>query len=78
MMPKKMVKSIAVVLAVLMFISILAVILQVVAVDSAAILASTPVTGDNMLDYIIPIAILAVAVIVVIACVILPKMKKSN
>lgn len=77
MMPKKMVKTIAIVLAALMFISILAVITQVVAVDANSLIV-TPATGDNVLDYIIPIVIFIVAVIVVIACLVIPKLKKKD
>lgn len=77
MMPKKMIKIIAIALAALMLMSVIAVFLQVIAVDANALI-STPITGDNDLDYIIPIAILAIAVIAVVACLVMPKLKKSD
>ncbi len=77
MMPKKVIKIIAIVLAALMLMSVIAVFLQVIAVDATALL-SPPITGDNDLDYIIPIAVLAIAVIAVVACLVMPKLKKND
>ncbi|MCM1364179.1 MAG: hypothetical protein NC122_06870 [Faecalibacterium sp.] len=79
MMSKKMIKVISLILAGLMILSAVAVLLQVFAVDgSAAILAVTPKTGDNDLDYIVPIALIAAAVVAITVCLILPKLKKKD
>ncbi len=77
MLPKKVVKAVAIVLACLMIISVGAVAMSVFAFDAAAVMSTTPVTGDSMMDYILPICIFAIAVVIVIACVVLPKLKKK-
>lgn len=78
MMSKKMIKIISLVLAGLMILSAVAVLLQVFAVDGATVLSSTPKTGDNDLDYIVPIALIAAAAVAIIVCLILPKLKKKE
>lgn len=78
MLPKKMVKIICVVLAALMVLSGVAVLIQVFAADSAVITTATPKTGDNDLDTIVPIVLIVAAVLAIIACLILPKLKKKD
>ena len=77
MMPKKMIRSISIILAGLMVLSVVAVLVNVIAVDENAYLSVFP-TGDNDLDYIVPIALIAVAAIAVVVCLVLPKIKKNK
>lgn len=77
MMPKGMIKIICIVMAALMILSVGAVVLQVFAVDGAAILAATPATGDNDSDYLIPAGLAVAAILVIGVCVVLPKLKKK-
>ncbi len=77
MLPKKMVKIICIVLAALMLLSGVAVLVQVFASDAATVTAA-PSTGDNDLDTIVPIALIAAAVLAIVACLVLPKLKKKN
>lgn len=80
MMPKSVTKVICIIMAALMLLSVIAVLLQVVAVDEAKfnIVSYTPVTGDSATDYLIPIGIILAAVLVIGICVVLPKMKKKD
>ena len=79
MFPKKMVKVICLVLAALMLLSGVAVLIQVFAADAAAISTTvTPKTGENDMDTIVPIALIAAAVLAIAACLILPKIKKKK
>ena len=79
MFPKKMVKVICLVLAALMLLSGVTVLIQVFAADAAAISATvTPKTGENDMDTIVPIALIAAAVLAIAACLILPKIKKKK
>lgn len=79
MFPKKMVKIICLVLAALMILSGVAVLIQVFAADSTAISATvTPKTGENDMDTVVPIALIAAAVLAIVACLVLPKIKKKN
>lgn len=78
MMSKKAIKIISLVLAVLMILSAVAVLVQVFAADSSAVVASVPATGDNDLDYAVPAALIAVAVVAAVICLVLPKIKKKN
>lgn len=71
MMNKKMIRVICIILAALMALSGLAVLTQVFAMEANAV----PVTGDDDMRFIVPIAIVAVAVIAVVACLVLPKRK---
>ena len=77
MMPKKMIRIISIILAGLMVLSVVAVLVNVIAVDKNAYLSVVP-TGDNDLDYIVPIALIAVAAIAVVVCLVLPKIKKNK
>ncbi len=79
MMPKAMIKGICIFLAVLMVLSVGAVIVQVIAAEPMAMQAYVaPVTGDNDADYIIPVGIGLLAVLAVGVCLILPKLKKKE
>ena len=78
MMPKPVIKGICIFLAGLMILSIVAVVLQVVAVEPGVVAYATPVTGENDADYIIPIGLGLLAVIAVGVCVFLPKMRKTE
>ncbi|MGN1418785.1 MAG: hypothetical protein ACI4W6_05600 [Acutalibacteraceae bacterium] len=78
MLPKKAVKIICIVLAVLMALSAVAVLTAVFAVDAESIVHIAPTTGDNDLDYIVPIALIAVAVLAAVICLVLPKIKKKD
>lgn len=79
MMNKKMVKVICIVMAGLMLLSACAVLLQVFAASEKEIVESTvtPVTGDGLSDYIIPIGIVGLAVLGIVISLVLPKMKKK-
>ena len=77
MMPKKMIRIISVILAGLMILSVVAVLVNVFAADGNTALSAV-VTGDNDLDYIVPIALIAVAAIAVVVCLVLPKIKKNK
>lgn len=74
MMNKKMIKVICIILAALMALSGLAVLTQVFAMEANVV----PVTGDDDMRFIVPIVIVAVAVIAVAACLVLPKLKKKD
>lgn len=79
MMPKAMVKGICIALAVLMVLSVGAVVIQVIAAEPVAVQGyATPVTGDNDADYIIPIGIALLAVLAIGVCVLLPKFRKKE
>lgn len=77
MMPKKMIKIICLVMAALMILSVFAVVLQVFAIDADVMVLSTPVTGDNDGDYLIPAGIGILALLAVGVCIVLPKLKKK-
>ena len=81
MMSRKMVKIICIIMAVLMILSVGAVVLQVIAADESAALANVamvPATGDNDGDYIIPAGVAVAAILAVVVCLVLPKMKKKD
>ncbi len=79
MMSKTMIKIICIIMAVLMVLSVGAVVLQVFAVDEGAVLNyAAPVTGDSGSDYLVPAGIAVAAVLAVVLCLVLPKMKKGN
>lgn len=78
MMPKKVIKIICLVMAALMLLSVFAVVLQVFAVDGDVMLLSTPATGDNDGDYLIPAGIGIVALLAVGICLVLPKLKNKK
>lgn len=77
MMPKKMIRVISIILAGLMILSVVAVLVNVFAADASTILPAVE-TGDNDLDYIVPIALIAVAAVAVVLCLVLPKIKKNK
>lgn len=76
MMPKGMIKAICIVMAALMLLSVIAVVLQVVAVDESALLM-VPATGDNDGDYLIPAGLGVAALLAIVVCIALPKLKKK-
>lgn len=76
MMPKGMIKVICVIMAALMLLSVVAVLVQVIAVDESMLLAM-PATGDNDGDYLIPAGLGVAALLAIAVCVILPKLKKK-
>ena len=76
MMPKGVIKVICIVMAALMLLSVIAVVLQVVAVDESALLM-VPATGDNDGDYLIPAGLGVAALLAIVLCVALPKLKKK-
>ena len=76
MMPKGMIKAICIVMAALMLLSVVAVVLQVVAVDESAFLM-VPATGDNDGDYLIPAGLGVAALLAIVVCIALPKLKKK-
>lgn len=79
MFPKKMVKVICLILAALMILSGVAVLIQVFAADiPAANAMAIPATGENDMDTIVPIALIAAAVLAIAACLIIPKIKKKK
>ena len=80
MMSKKMIKVICIIMAGLMILSACAVLLQVFAVDEAVVISGTviPDTGDSDMDYIIPAGIAVAAVLAVVLCLVLPKIKKDE
>lgn len=79
MFPKKMVKVICLILAALMILSCVAVLVQVFAADAEVVRAAvTPKTGENDMDTIVPIALIAAAVLAIVACLVLPKLKKKK
>ena len=77
MMPKGMIKAICIVMAALMILSVVAVVLQVVAVDEAFAPLMVPATGDNDSDYLIPAGLGVAALLAIALCGVLPKLKKK-
>ena len=80
MMNRKMVKIICIIMAAIMLLSVGAVVLQVFAADEKAIVASTvtPETGDGLSDYILPAGIAVAAILAVVLCLVLPKIKNKK
>ncbi len=76
MMPKGVIKAICIVMAALMLLSVVAVVLQVVAIDESALLM-VPATGDNDGDYLIPAGLGVAALLAIGVCIVLPKLKKK-
>ena len=75
MMSKKVVKIICIVMAVLMGLSVLAVVLQAFAIDEMTVV---PNTGVEDIPIGLLAAIIGVAVIILTVCLVLPKLKKRN
>ena len=80
MMSRKMVKVLCIIMAGLMLLSAGAVLLQVFALDASALPlnAAVPDTGDSAADYIIPAGLAVAAVLAIVICAALPKMKKEE
>lgn len=80
MMNKTMIRIICIIMAALMILSVGAVVLQVFAVGENSFVAETvtPDTGDSAADYIIPAGIAVAAVLAVVVCLVLPKLKKKE
>ena len=79
MMSKKTIKIICIIMAALMLVSVVAVALQVVAVDEAYYETYVnPATGDSDSDYLVPAGIAVAAVLAVIICLVLPKIKSKD
>lgn len=80
MMNRKMVKVICIIMAALMLLSVGAVVLQVFAVDEAAQAQTVvlPDTGDGLSDYVLPAGVAGVAVLAVILCLVVPKLRKED
>ncbi len=79
MMSKTVIRIICIIMAILMVLSVGAVVLQVIAVDEGAVMNYVaPITGDSGSDYIIPAGIAVAAVLAVVLCLVLPKMKKKE
>ena len=76
MMNKKAIRIISIILAALMALSVLAVILQVVAVDESY--TALPATGESNLVYIIAGSVLAAAIIAIVCAILIPKLKKKK
>ncbi len=60
-----------------MILSAVSALIGVFAVDEQAVLSSVT-TGDNDMDYILPIIIIALALVAVGVCLVLPKLKKKK
>lgn len=76
MMNKKAIKVISIILAALMALSVLAVILQVVAVDESY--TALPVTGESNTVYIVAGCVLAAAVLAIVGALVIPKIKQKK
>lgn len=75
-MNKKVIRIISIVLAALMALSVLAIILQVVAVDESY--AAIPVTGESNTVYIVAGCVIAAAVLAIVGALVIPKIKKKK
>lgn len=79
MMSKTMIKVICIIMAALMLLSACAVLVQVFAADEGAAMSFvSPATGDSGSDYYVPAGIAVAAVLAVVLCLVLPKMKKKD
>lgn len=78
MMPKGMIKVICIIMAALMILSVVAVLVQVFALEGNIMPLATPATGDNDSDYLIPAGLGVAALLAVIVCLVLPKLKKKQ
>ena len=77
MMPKGVIKAICIVMAALMILSVVAVVLQVIAVDESFVPLAVPATGDNDSDYLIPAGLGVAAILAIVLCLVLPKLRKK-
>lgn len=79
MMSKKMIKVICIIMAVLMALGTCAALVSVFAVDEAYYETYVnPKTGDNDGDYLVPAGIAVAAILAIIVCVALPKMRRKD
>lgn len=78
MFSKKFIRILSIILAGLMILSACAVLVQVFAADVKTPVQAAVNTGDNDLDYIVPAVLIAVAVLVVVICLVLPKIRKKE
>ena len=76
MLSKKAIKIISIVLAAIMALSVLAVLVQVIAIDESS--RPLPVTGESYLPYIIAGCVLAAAVIAIVCVLVIPKIRKKK
>lgn len=76
MMNKKAIRIISIILAALMALSVLAVILQVVAVGESY--TPLPATGESNTVYIVAGCVLAAAVLAILGALLIPKFKKKK
>ncbi|MBR5826606.1 MAG: hypothetical protein IKY78_05930 [Clostridia bacterium] len=79
MMSKKAIKIICIIMAALMLLSVVTAALQVFAVDEAYYETYVnPATGDSDSDYLVPAGIAVAAILAVVICVVLPKIKNKD
>lgn len=80
MMPKPVIKGICFFLAALMILSAVAVLVQVFALDSKAMVnyVSPAPTGDSLTDIVVPAGVILLAVLAIGICIFLPKLKAKN
>ncbi|MBQ8502943.1 MAG: hypothetical protein IJ491_01555 [Clostridia bacterium] len=78
MMSKTMIKIICIIMAALMLLSACAVLVQVFAADEGVMTYVGPATGDSGSDYYVPAGIAVAAVLAVVLCLVLPKLKKKE
>ena len=79
MMSKKAIKIICIIMAALMLLSVVTAAMQVFAVDEAYYETYVnPATGDSDSDYLVPAGIAVAAILAVVICVVLPKMKNKD
>ena len=76
MMSKKAMKIICIILAAIMALSVFAIVIQILAVDEAAL--AVPATGESVLPYVIPAVVIAIAVIAILCAVLIPKLKSKK
>ena len=79
MFSKKAIRIICIIMAVLMALSACVALVSVFAVDEAYYETYVnPSTGDNDGDYLIPAGIAVAALLVIVICVVLPKIRKKD
>lgn len=79
MFSKKAIRIICLVLAGLMVLTVfIGVVPSLFAADGNVVMPKVLNTGDNDGDYIIPAVLIAVAVLAIAVCLILPKLKKKE
>ena len=81
MFSKKAIRIICIILAGLMILTVFIGVVPSLFAADENVMAASPVlanTGDNDGDYIIPAVLIAVAVLAIAVCLILPKLKKKE